>query len=68
MQKAVSVADFKTDQEIEIEIQPEFNLDFTKAKSVALVVAKGWQELSGEPKMSVSIWQGASLLARESVP
>jgi hypothetical protein len=67
-QKTVSIADFKTDQEIEIEIQPESNFDSAKAKNAALTVAKGWHELSGIPKVSVSIWQGANLLVRESVP
>jgi hypothetical protein len=64
-QKTVSIADFRTDQEIEIEIQPESNFDSAKVKNAALTVAKGWQELSGLPKVSVSIWQGANLLARE---
>jgi hypothetical protein len=59
---------FRTDQEIEIEIAPEVNFDSAKAKNAALTVAKGWHELSGIPKVSVSIWQGANLLVRESVP
>jgi hypothetical protein len=67
-QKTVSIADFRTDQEIEIEIQPESNFDSAKAKTAALTVAKGWQELSGLAKVSVSIWQGANLLAKESFP
>jgi len=67
-QSAVSIADFRTDQEIEIELQPEANFDPAKAKSAALTIAKGWQQLSGQTKVSVSIWQGANLLARESRP
>jgi hypothetical protein len=47
IQKAVSVDDFRTDQEIEIDIQPESNFDSAKAKSAALTVAKGWRALSG---------------------
>jgi hypothetical protein len=66
---AVSMADFgATDQEIEIQIQPDSNFDSTKAKNAAITVAKGWQELSGQPKVSVSIWQGVNLLAKESFP
>lgn len=66
---AVSMADFGvTDQEIEIQIQPDSNFDSAKAKQVALTVAKGWKELSGLPKVSVSVWQGVNLLAKESVP
>jgi hypothetical protein len=68
VQKTVSIADFKTDQEIEIEIAPESNFDSAKAKNAALTLAKGWQKLSGQPKASVSIWQGVNLLAKESVP
>jgi hypothetical protein len=68
IQKAVSIADFRTDQEIDIEIQSESNFDSAKAKKAALTVAKGWQELSGLPTVSVSIWQGANLLAKESFP
>jgi hypothetical protein len=67
-QRTVSIADFRTNQEIEIEIQPESNFDSAKAKNAALTVAKGWHELSGLPKVSVSIWQGANLLANESFP
>jgi hypothetical protein len=44
------------------------NFDSVKAKQVALAVAKGWHELSGQPKVSVSVWQGVNLLAKESVP
>jgi hypothetical protein len=68
MQKTVSVADFRTDKEIEIEVQPESNFDSAKAKNAALTVAKGWQALSGQPKVSVSIWQGSNMLAKESFP
>ena len=68
VQKTVSIADFKTDQEIEIEIAPESNFDSAKAKNAALTLAKGWQKISGQPKVSVSIWQGVNLLAKESVP
>lgn len=68
IQKAVSMADFRRDQEIEIEIQPEANFDSAKAKNVALTVAKGWQKISGQAKVSVSVWQGVNLLAKESVP
>jgi hypothetical protein len=68
VQKTVSIADFKTDQEIEIEIAPESNFDSAKAKNAALTLAKGWQKISGQPKVSVSIWQGVSLLAKESIP
>jgi hypothetical protein len=68
MQKAVSIANFRTDEEIEIEIQAESNFDSAKAKNAALTVAKGWRELSGQRKVSVSIWQGANLLAKESLP
>jgi hypothetical protein len=53
-QGAVSIADFRTDQEIEIEIQPEANFDSAKAKNAALTVAKEWQKISGQPKVSVS--------------
>jgi len=66
VQKTVSIADFKTDQEIEI--APEFNFDSAKAKNAAFALAKGWQKISGQPKVSVSIWQGVSLLAKESIP
>jgi hypothetical protein len=62
------MADFRRDQEIEIEIQPEANFDSAKAKNVALTVAKGWQKISGQAKVSVSVWQGVNLLAKESVP
>jgi hypothetical protein len=62
------MADFRTDQEIEIEIAPEVNFASAKAKNAALTLAKGWQKISGQPKVSVSIWQGASLLAKENVP
>ena len=68
VQKTVSIADFRTDQEIEIEIAPESNFDSAKAKNAALTLAKGWQKISGQPKVSVSIWQGVSLLAKESIP
>jgi hypothetical protein len=45
-QQTVSIADFRTDQEIEIEIQPESNFDSAKAKNAALTVAKGWHNES----------------------
>jgi hypothetical protein len=67
-QETVSVADFRTDQEIEIDIQSDSNFDSAKAKNVALTVAKGWQKISGQAKVSVSIWRGVNLLAKESVP
>jgi hypothetical protein len=68
-QNSVSMADFgTTDQEIEIQIQSDSNFDAAKAKKAALVVAKGWHDLSGRPKVSVSIWKDADLLAKESYP
>jgi preprotein translocase subunit SecF len=46
-QNSVSMANFgTTDQEIEIEIQPESNFDSAKAKNAALTVAKGWHNES----------------------
>jgi hypothetical protein len=68
LQETVSMADFRTDQEIEIDVQSQSNFDSAKAKNVALTVAKGWQKISGQPKVSVSVWQGVNLLAKESVP
>jgi hypothetical protein len=65
---AVIIADFKADQEIEIEIMPDVNFDSAKAKKAALVVAQQWKELSGQHPVSVSIWQGANLLAKEGTP
>lgn len=67
-QPTVSIADFRTDQEIEIELQSEANFDFAKAKKAALTIAKEWQKLSGQPEVTVSIWKEANLLAKESVP
>ena len=67
-QDAVIIADFKTDQEIEIEMMPDTNLDAARAKKAASVVAQQWMELSGQHGVSVSIWQGANLLAKESSP
>jgi hypothetical protein len=69
LQNSVSTADFgTTDQEIEIQIQSDSSFDAAKAKKAALAVAQGWHELSGQPKVSVSIWQGVDLLAKESFP
>jgi hypothetical protein len=67
-QESVSIADFRTDHEIEIELQPEASFDSAKAKNAALAIAKEWQKLSGQSNISVSIWQGARLLAKESLP
>jgi hypothetical protein len=68
-QNLVNMANFgTTDQEIDIQIQSDSSFDAAKAKKAALVVAKGWHDLSGQAKVFVSIWKDADLLAKESYP
>lgn len=68
VQPTVIMANFKTDKEIEVELRPEANFDYAKAKNAAIAIAKTWQSLSGQPEVTVSIWKEANLLAKETVP
>lgn len=66
-QNLASMANFgTTDQDIDIQIQSDSSFDAAKAKKAALVVAKGWHDLSGQPKVFVSIRKDADLMAKES--
>lgn len=66
-QKSVVTAFFLGEDQLEIQLQSDISFDSDKAKDAALTVAKRWQQLSGQHKISVLVWQGANLVAKESL-
>jgi hypothetical protein len=56
------------DDQLDIQLQSDISFDLAKAKNAAITVAKSSQQLSGQRKISVAVWQGANLLAKETLP
>jgi hypothetical protein len=66
-QRSVVTASFLGEDQLEIQLQADISFDSDKAKNAALIVAKSWQNLSGQQNITVSVWQGANLLAKETL-